>query len=236
MQLIKKFVILFYGLILSSNVSADYIYNSESLEYTHSDYECAKISKKEYLHYEYTFEKSENLTCFFKKKVDGTILTKQLNNYSVVNDLLENKNSIDLNVLTYYDNGKNKDLEDGLDRLEDSLKFSFPNTKININTIGVITSNIDYELVSDLYNQIEKQKHLLEITEADFIVMSVEELIVEKDSCYLMDSKLRGRANDFGQIRTEEDFGFFAAISESSNYNSIEYSHSLVHEVGHFNF
>ena len=116
------------------------------------------------------------------------------------------------------------------------LNTSFPNTKITINTIGIINSNIEYELTSDLFNQIETQKHVLELTDADFIVMSVKDLIVEKDSCYLFDSTLRGRANDFGQIRTENDFGFFAVISESANtdLNSFsKYSHTLVHEVGH---
>lgn len=233
MQLIKKFVILFYVLILSSNVSADYLYNNESLKYTHSDYECAEIFKKEYLHYEYTLEKSENLTCFFKKKTDGSILTKQLNNYSIINDLLENKNSIDLNVLTYYNNGKNEKLKEGLKELRKSLEFSFPNTIININVVGEINSNIEYELVYDLLDQTEIQKDILEITEADFIVFSGKELISRKRACGLQDARLRGRANDFGQIKNKEDFGFFAALSESSNDTTDRFSHALIHEVGH---
>ena len=65
MRLIKNFVVSFCFFIFSCNVNADYIYNTESLNYTHSDYECATISKKEYLHYDYTLEKSEDLTCLF---------------------------------------------------------------------------------------------------------------------------------------------------------------------------
>jgi len=186
MQLIKKFVILFYGLILSSNVSADYIYNSESLEYTHSDYECAKISKKEYLHYEYTFEKSENLTCFFKKKVDGTILTKQLNNYSVVNDLLENKNSIDLNVLTYYDNGKNKDLEYVISVTEFpkvELK-SIENIKINEYNVKIDSKETDLrikEIAKNQNNFVPKKNEEI-AAKGDLLFLTTKQQLMEKIS------------------------------------------------------